>query len=93
MDRLTEAERFYLQHCLDMPGAIQIHLNAGDFPVSQPRLAYWTILSYQPRATIHDIVSHPKEVKLQRAAKCSRREPIGKQRSSFVVRAISFSID
>ncbi len=57
----VEAERFYLQHCLDMPGAIQIHLNAGDFLLYR-NLAWHTglYLSYQPRATIHDIVSHPK---------------------------------
>ncbi|MGB1716725.1 MAG: hypothetical protein ACPHSD_02655 [Candidatus Latescibacterota bacterium] len=57
----VEAERFYLQHCLDMPGAIPIHLNAGDFLLYR-NLAWHTglYLPYQPRATIHDIVSHPQ---------------------------------
>ena len=55
----VEAEHFYLEHCRAMPGAVQIYLNAGDFMIYR-NLAWHTglYLPYQPRATIHDIVSH-----------------------------------
>ena len=56
----AEAERFYLAHCQDMPGAIQVHLNAGDFMLYRNQGWHTGLyLPYQPRATIHDIVSHP----------------------------------
>jgi len=51
----AEAERFWLEHCRQMPGAVQVHLAAGDFMIY--RNLAWHIgnyLPYQPRATIHD---------------------------------------
>lgn len=53
------AERFYLEHCEQMPGALQIHLAPGDFLIYR-NLGWHTgsYVPYQPRATIHDIVSH-----------------------------------
>ena len=56
----AEAERYYLDHCLSMPNAEPIHLFAGDFMIYR-NLAWHTglYLPYQPRATIHDIISHP----------------------------------
>ena len=55
----VEAEHFYLKHCRAMPGAVQIHLNAGKFMIYR-NLAWYTgfYLPYQARATIHDILSH-----------------------------------
>ena len=55
----VEAEVFYIEHCRQMPGAVQVHLNAGDFMIYR-NLAWHTglYLPYRPRATIHDIVSH-----------------------------------
>jgi hypothetical protein len=55
----VEAERYYLDHCQSMPGAVQVHLRAGDFMIYR-NLAWHTglYIPYQPRATIHDIVSH-----------------------------------
>lgn len=53
----VEAERFYDEHCRQFPGAVQVHLAAGDFMVYR-NLAWHTgnYITYQPRATIHDIV-------------------------------------
>ena len=53
------AERFYLDHCEAMPGAVQVHLGPGDFMIYR-NLAWHTGLyvPYQQRATIHDIVSY-----------------------------------
>ena len=55
----VEAEHFYLEHCRAMPGAVQIHLNAGKFMIYR-NLVWHTgfYLPYQARATIHDILSH-----------------------------------
>ena len=52
-------EQYVLKHCRDMPGAIQTHLDPGDFMIYR-NLAWHCglYLPYQPRATIHDIVSH-----------------------------------
>ena len=54
-----EAECYYLDHCLQFPGAVQVHLGVGDFMIYR-NLAWHTglYLPYRPRATIHDIVSH-----------------------------------
>jgi hypothetical protein len=56
----AEAERFYLAHCQNMPGAVQVHLNAGDFMIYRNQGWHTGFyLPYQPRATIHDIIGHP----------------------------------
>ncbi len=55
----AEAERFYLDHCQQFPGAVQMHLGPGDFMVY--RNLGWhngNYVTYQPRATIHDIVRY-----------------------------------
>jgi hypothetical protein len=54
---VTEAERFWLDHCRQMPGAVQVHLAVGDFMIYRT-LAWHTgnYITYQPRATIHDAV-------------------------------------
>ncbi len=54
-----EAEQHYLAHCLQMPGAVQIHLEPGDLMLY--RNLGWHTGNYrtqQPRATIHDFVNH-----------------------------------
>ncbi|NKB72022.1 MAG: hypothetical protein GKR89_33510 [Candidatus Latescibacteria bacterium] len=57
----TEAECLYLKHCQDMPGAIPVHLDAGDFMIYRNQGWHTGIyLPYRRRATIHDIVSHPE---------------------------------
>ena len=44
----------------DLPGAQPMHLNAGDFMIYRSHGWHTGLyLPYQPRATIHDIVSHP----------------------------------
>ena len=56
----VDAERFYIEHCQQMPGAQPMHLNAGDFMIYRSHGWHTGLyLPYQPRATIHDIVSHP----------------------------------
>ncbi len=54
-----EAEQMYFEHCHSMPGAIPVHLGPGDFMIYR-NLGWHTglYLPYQPRATIHDVVSH-----------------------------------
>ena len=58
----VEAERYYLDHCLQFPGAVQVHLGAGDFMIYR-NLGWHTgnYVTYQPRATIHDIVRYEGE--------------------------------
>ncbi len=58
----TEAERFYLDHCRQFPAAVQVHLGPGDFMVYR-NLAWHTgnYITYQPRATIHDVVRYEGE--------------------------------
>ena len=57
----TEAERFYLEHCEQFPGAVQMHLGPGDFMVYR-NLAWHNgnYVTYQPRATIHDVVRYER---------------------------------
>jgi hypothetical protein len=57
----TEAERFYLEHCQQFPGAVQMHLGPGDFMVYR-NLAWHNgnYVTYQPRATIHDVVRYER---------------------------------
>ena len=50
-----EREQLCLAYCESMPGAVQLHLNAGDFALYRNTL--WHIGNYVPyskRATIHD---------------------------------------
>lgn len=57
---LEEAERICLDYTMSMPGAVQAHLNAGDFMLYRNSL--WHIGNYLPykrRATIHDVIGSP----------------------------------
>ena len=52
-----QCERICLEYCRSMPGAVQLHLNAGDFALYRNTL--WHIGNYVPyrkRATLHDSV-------------------------------------
>jgi ectoine hydroxylase-related dioxygenase (phytanoyl-CoA dioxygenase family) len=52
-----QCERVCLEYCRSMPGAVQLHLNAGDFALYRNTL--WHIGNYVPyrkRATLHDSV-------------------------------------
>ena len=55
-----EAEQRYFEHCQAMPSAVPVHLGPGDFLIYR-NLGWHTglYLPYQPRATIHDVISHP----------------------------------
>ena len=53
----AERERLCLEYCQSMPGAVQLHLDAGDFALYRNTL--WHIGNYVPyrkRATLHDAV-------------------------------------
>jgi ectoine hydroxylase-related dioxygenase (phytanoyl-CoA dioxygenase family) len=55
-----ERERLCLEYTRSMPGAIQLHLEAGDYALYRPTA--WHIGNYVPyikRATLHDHVSTP----------------------------------
>ena len=74
-DCAVDAERFYIEHCRQMPGAIPMHLNAGDFMVYRSHGWHTGIyLPYQPRATIHDIVSHPDREQLTARWRTAQQE-------------------
>ncbi len=52
-----QCERVCLEYCRSMPGAVQLHLDAGDFALYRNTL--WHIGNYVPykkRATLHDSV-------------------------------------
>lgn len=54
---VVEAERINFEHCESFPGAVQVHLQPGDYMVY--RNLAWHNGNYmptQPRATLHDIV-------------------------------------
>ena len=56
-----ERERLCLDYTRSMPGAIQLHLEAGDYALYRPTA--WHIGNYVPyikRATLHDHVSTPE---------------------------------
>lgn len=60
----VERERRALDYALTMPGAVQIHLHAGDVLIYRP--TGWhteTNLPYRQRATLHDHVVHPDEIR------------------------------
>jgi len=56
-----ECERAYLEYCRSMPGAVCLHLDAGDFALYRNTL--WHLGNYVPyckRATLHDVVDTPE---------------------------------
>jgi len=56
-----ERERLCLEYCQSLPGAVCLHLNAGDFALY--RNSIWHIgnyLPYRKRATLHDVVDTPE---------------------------------
>lgn len=56
-----ERERICMEYCKSMPGAVCLHLNAGDFALY--RNCMWHIGNYVPyirRATLHDLVDTPE---------------------------------
>jgi len=56
-----ERERLGLEYTYSMPGAIQLHLEAGDYALYRPTA--WHLGNYVPyvkRATLHDHVSTPE---------------------------------
>jgi hypothetical protein len=56
-----EAERIALNYCESMPGAVRLHLDAGDLAVY--RSIQWHIgnyVHYRPRATLHGQVMTPR---------------------------------
>ena len=56
-----ERERACLEYCRSMPGAVCLHLDAGDFALYRNTL--WHLGSYVPyarRATLHDVVDTPE---------------------------------
>jgi len=60
-DSPEQQERNCLKYCQDMPGAVQLRLNAGDFALY--RSSGWHLGNYVPyrkRATIHDFLGTPE---------------------------------
>lgn len=58
-----EREQLCLEYCQSMPGAVQLHLEAGDFALYRNTL--WHLGNYVPyckRATLHDVVDTPAYV-------------------------------
>lgn len=56
-----ERERVCLEYCKSLPGAYQVHLDAGDFMLYRNSL--WHIGNYVPyrkRATLHDFMNTPE---------------------------------
>ena len=56
-----QRERRCLEYCRSMPGAVRLHLEAGDFCLYRNSL--WHLgnyLPYQQRATLHDAVDTPE---------------------------------
>jgi hypothetical protein len=84
----AEAERYYLDHCLAMPGAVQVHLGPGDFMVYR-NLAWHTglYIPYQPRATIHDIVSHEARSDWSTRWTAAKKEAVARYEAARAVEA------
>lgn len=64
-----ERERLCLDYCRSMPGAVRLHLEAGDFCLYRNSL--WHLgnyLPYQQRATLHDAVDTPEFLAWRSAA-------------------------
>ncbi len=77
-----ERERVCLEYCRSMPGAVQLHLEAGDFALYRNTL--WHMGNYVPyckRATLHDSANTPEFVAWSKKA----REAAGKQREAGIV--------
>ena len=56
-----DRERACLEYCRRMPGAVCLHLDAGDFALYRNTL--WHLGNYVPygkRATLHDVVDTPE---------------------------------
>ncbi len=71
-----ERERICLEYCRSLPGAMQVHLQAGDFMLYRNSL--WHIGNYVPykkRATLHDYMNTPEF-----AAWMARTAPIRTER-------------
>ena len=72
-DKSTEErERLSLEYTRSMPGAVQLHLEAGDFALYRPTA--WHLGNYVPyfkRATLHDLVSTPEFDEWRTRAKVS----------------------
>jgi ectoine hydroxylase-related dioxygenase (phytanoyl-CoA dioxygenase family) len=65
-----ERERACLEYCQSMPGAVCLHLNAGDFALYRNTL--WHLGSYVPytrRATLHDVVDTPEFIEWRKTAR------------------------
>ncbi len=82
---MTDAarEQACVEYCRRMPGAVQVHLNAGDLALY--RCVMWHIGSYAPyrkRATLHDIPDTPEY-----AAWRKRIEVIQKEQRPAMVKA------
>jgi hypothetical protein len=63
-----DAEQRCLDYCRRMPGALQVHLNAGDLCIY--RNVMWHIGNYAPyrkRATLHDCVNTPEYLAYHKA--------------------------
>jgi hypothetical protein len=57
----AERERLCLEYCQSMPGAVRLHLDAGDFTLYRNSL--WHLgnyLPYRKRATLHEIIETPE---------------------------------
>ncbi|MCZ6679248.1 MAG: hypothetical protein O7E52_18620 [Candidatus Poribacteria bacterium] len=71
-----EREHLCLQYCRSMPGAVQLHLEAGDFALYRNTL--WHIGNYVPyckRATLHDSATTPEYVAWsERAIEVARKQ-------------------
>ena len=68
-----ERERLCLKYTRSMPGAIQLHLEAGDYALYRPTA--WHIGNYVPyikRATLHDAVSTPEYDEFRTGATTSK---------------------
>lgn len=77
-----EAEQRYFEHCNAMPQAIPVHLGPGDFLIYR-NLGWHTglYLPYQPRATIHDIVSHPDLIEFRVAWRAVKEAAIARMKA------------
>lgn len=65
-----ERERACLEYCRSMPGAVCLHLDAGDFALYRNTL--WHMGNYVPyvkRATLHDVVDTPEFVEWRKTAR------------------------
>ncbi len=76
MDGLTyeERERTGLDYCRAMPGAVRLHLDAGDFALYRNTL--WHLGNYSPhlkRATLHDSADTPEFREWRRVAHETRK--------------------